>query len=128
MKIREFGLDSLVLDDTDIPAGELRIIGYDKELITAIDDAFARLEQSGDLQVIHDKWYYPERIHNDSSPISLFVLVVSVIAIIIGLLLSHFIRVRIRNATSRSADINSMMSRALKMGNLYVTEYDIEQL
>ena len=127
MKIREFGLDSLVLDDTDIPAGELRIIGYDKELITAIDDAFARLEQSGDLQVIHDKWYYPERIHNDSSPISLFALVVAVIAIIIGFLLSHFIRVRIRNATSRSTDINSMMSQALKMGNLYVTEYDIEK-
>ena len=125
MKIKEFGLDSLVLDDTDIPAGELRIIGYDQELITAIDDAFARLEQSGELQVIHDKWYHPERVHNDSSPISLFVLIVSVITIIIGFLLSHFIRNRVRNVTSRSSDINNIMSQAIKMGNLYVTEYDI---
>lgn len=127
MKIREFGLDSLVLDDTDIPAGELRIIGYDKELITAIDDAFARLEQSGELQVIHDKWYYPERIHNDSSPISLIALAGSIIAIIVGFLLSRLIRNRVKNATIRSSDINNMMSQALKMGNLYVTEYDVEQ-
>jgi len=127
MKIREFGLDSLVLDDTDIPAGELRIIGYDKELITAIDDAFARLEQSGELQVIHDKWYYPERIHNDSSPISLIALAGSIIAIIVGFLLSRLIRNRVKNATIRSSDINNMMSQALKMGNLYVTEFDIEQ-
>ena len=125
MKIREFGLDSLVLDDTDIPAGELRIIGYDQQLINDLDDAFARLEQSGDLEVIHDKWYYPERVHNDSSPISLFVLIGSIIVIIIGFLLSRLIRNRVKNATIRTTEINSMMAQALKMGDLYVTEYDI---
>ena len=92
MKIKEYGLDSLLLDDIDIPAGELRIIGYDKELIDAIDDAYARLEQSGEIQLIHDKWFNPERVHNDSSPIALFALIGSVIAIIISLLLSRLIR------------------------------------
>jgi len=127
MKLKEFGLDSLlVLDNIDIPAGELRIIGYDQELINAIDDTFARLEQSGDLQVLHDKWYHPDRIHNDSSPIALFVLAGSIIAIIVAFLLSRLIRNRIQAASVRSSDINGMMSQALKMGNLYVTEYDIE--
>lgn len=127
MKLKEFGLDSLlVLDDIDIPAGELRIIGYDQELINAIDDTFARLEQSGELQVIHDKWYYPERIHNDSSPVALFVLIGSIIAIIVAFLLSRLIRNRIQDASIRSSEINSMMSQALKMGNMFVTEYDIE--
>ena len=127
MKIKEFGLDSLVLEDTDIPAGELRIIGYDQELINAIDDAFARLEQSGETRAIYDKWYHPDRTHNDSSPISLVALLTAIAAIIIGFVLSHFIRVRVRNATNRSSDINSMMSQALKMGNYYVTEYDVEK-
>ena len=126
MKIREFALDSLILDDTDIPAGELRIIGYDRELIEAIDDTYARLEQSGELQVIHDKWYYPERIHNDSSPIALFVLIGSIVAIIVGFLLSRLIRDRVRAAGNRTTDINNMMSQALKMGHLHVLEYDIE--
>ena len=125
MKIKEYGLDSLLLDDIDIPAGELRIIGYDKELIDAIDDAYARLEQSGELQPIHDKWFNPERVHNDSSPIALFALIGSVIAIIITLLLSRLIRARIRATTNRSEDINGMMKQALQMGNFYVFEYNI---
>ena len=125
MKIKEFGLDSLILDDTDIPPGELRIIGYDKELIESIDDIFARLEQSGDIQTIYDKWYYPERVHNDSSPVALFVIIGAIIAIIISFLLSRLIRSRVATAISRTADINSMMSQALKMGSFYVIEYNI---
>ena len=42
-KIKELSLDSLTTDDTDIPPGELRFIGYDKTLINMIDDEFARL-------------------------------------------------------------------------------------
>ena len=126
MKIREYGLDSLLLDDIDIPAGELRIIGYDKALIEAIDDTYARLEQAGELQRIHDKWFNPERTHNDSSPIALFALIGSVIAIIIAFLLSRLIHVRIKTTAARSEDINSMMKQALQMGNFYVFEYDIK--
>ena len=71
MKVKELGLDGIEFDETDIPAGELRIIGYDKELIHAIDDMFARLEQSGDIEKLHDKWFYPENVHNDASPMAL---------------------------------------------------------
>ena len=125
MKIKEYALDSLVLDEIDIPAGELRIIGYDKEIIEAIDDTYARLEQSGELQAIYDKWFYPERIHNDSSPIAVLILVGAIIAIIIIFLLSRLIRNRVRAAINRTTDVNNMMSQALKMGNLYVMEYDV---
>ena len=126
MKFREFGLDSLMLDDIDIPAAELRIIGYDKELLEYIDDAFARLEQSGGLQPIHDKWFHPERIHNDTSPIALFALIAAIIAIVIAFLLSRLIRSRVNNAARHAEDINVMMKQALKMGNFYVFEYDIK--
>ena len=126
MKIREYALDSLLLDDIDVPAGELRIIGYDKELIEAIDNTYARLEQSGELQPIHDKWFNPERVHNNSSPIALFALIGSVIAIIIILLLSRLIHSRLKAAANRSEDINGMMKQALQMGNFYVLEYNIK--
>ena len=125
MKIREYALDSLILDAVDIPPGELRFIGYDKELIDAIDDTYARLEQAGDLQSIYDKWFYPERIHNDSSPFALFTLVGSIVAIIIIYLLSRLIRNRLEMAVNRSADINNIMKQALQMGNFFVLEYDI---
>ncbi len=126
MKIKEYGLDSLKLDDIDIMPAELRIIGYDRELIDAIDDAYARLEQSGELQPIHDKWFNPERVHNDSSPIALFALIGSVIAIIIAFLLSRLIHAKVKATARRSEDINGMMKQALQMGNFYVFEYDIK--
>ena len=98
MKIKELDLEHIVLDEADIPSGELRIIGYDKELINDIDDTFARLEQSGDIDKIRDKWFHPERIHNDTSPIALLIIIGFVIAGIIIFLLSLLIRSRIKTA------------------------------
>lgn len=125
LKIKELDIDNIVLDDIDIPAGELRIIGYDKELIDAIDDGYARLEQSGELERIRDKFFHPERIHNDTSPIALIILAGLIILLIIAFLLGRLIRARVKMAVRKSLDLNQMMSQALNMGNYYVVEYDL---
>ena len=125
MKIKEYHLDSLVLDDINIPAGELRFIGYDKELIEAIDDAYARMEQSGDIKPIYDKWFYPERTKEQSSPMALIILVSAIIIIILSILLSILLRNRLRQAVTRYEDINNIMTEALKIGTSFVLEYDI---
>ena len=126
LKIKELDLDNIVLDNIDIPAGELRIIGYDKELIDAIDDGYARLEQSGELELIRDKYFHPERIHNDTSPLSLFILVGIIILLIIFILMSRLIRVRVKQAVRKTFDLNQMMNQALNMGDYYVVEYDFQ--
>lgn len=126
LKVKELGLDSIAFDDIDIPTGELRIIGYDKELIDAIDETYARLEQSGELASIHDKWFHPERTRNNASPIALFILVGSIITVIIIFLMSRLIRSRVQSAIHKSLDLNQMMTQALSMGNYYVIEYDIK--
>ena len=124
-KLKELALDSLVTDLTDIPPGELRLIGYDKELIDAIDDEYARLEQAGQLEKIYDKWFHPEREHNDTSTIPIFIIVGAIIVGLISLLLSRLIRIRVQKAIDKSKDINSMMTQALSMGNYYVIEHDL---
>lgn len=124
-KLKEFGLDNLVIEMTDIPPGELRLIGYDKELIDAIDDEYARLEQAGQLEKIYDKWFHPEREHNDTSPIPIYIIVAAIIVGLISLLLSRLIRIRVQKAISKSKDINNMMTQALSMGNYYVIEHDL---
>ena len=125
LKIKELGIDNIVLDEIDIPAGELRIIGYDKELIDAIDDGYARLEQSGELELIRDKFFHPERVHNDTSPVALIVLAGVIILLIIAFLLGRLIRARVKQAVRKTFDLNQMMSQALNMGNYYVIEYDL---
>ena len=125
-KAKELGLEGIEFDETDMPSGELRIVGYDKDLIEAIDDMYARMEQNGDIQKIHDKWFHPERVHNDASPMALILLIAIVMAAIVILLFSHMMRVRVKKAVEQSLDINQMMTQALRSGNFYVIENDLE--
>ncbi|MBQ9216497.1 MAG: transporter substrate-binding domain-containing protein [Prevotella sp.] len=126
LKLKEYGIDNVVLDQTDIPSGELRIIGYDKELIDAIDDTFARLEQAGEIRKIYDKWFHPETVHNDTSPVTLYILASIIILSIIIFLLTIVVRNRVKKAVHKSYDINQMMSQALSMGSFATLEYDID--
>ena len=124
-KLKEFGLDSLKTDLTDIPPGELRLIGYDKELIDAIDDEYARLEQAGQLEKIYDKWFHPEREHHDTSTVPLYIIMGAIIIGLIALMLSRLIRIRVQKAINKSKEVNNMMTQALSMGNYYVFEHDL---
>ena len=126
LKLKEYGIDNVVLDQTDIPSGELRIIGYDKELIDAIDDMFARLEQEGEIQKINDKWFHPELEHNDTSPITLYILASIIVISIIIVLLTILVRNRVRKAVHKSYDINQMMKQALSMGKFATLEFDLD--
>lgn len=128
MKVKELNIDGIEFDETDIPAGELRIIGYDKELIHAIDDTFARMEQSGDIERIYDRWFHPENVHNDASPMTLILLVGIIAAAIFFLLFSQVMRTRVRKAVEKSVDLNEMMHKALSSGRYYVIEFDIQTL
>ena len=124
-KIQELRIDSLTLDEIDIPAGELRIIGYDHNVINAIDEEFTRLEQAGDIQPIYDHWFHPERQHDNASPWAPYILIGVIIIGLVGFLFSRLITIRVHNAVRQSADLNSMMRQALSMGAYYVSEYNI---
>ena len=124
-KKKELAIDTLITGSIDIPDGEIRIVGYDKELIDAIDDEYARLEQGGDLEKLRDKWFHPERQHDDTSPVALIVLAGAIVAVIIGLLMARLVRDRVRQAVRRSEDLNQIMEQALNMGKYYVFTIDV---
>ena len=125
-KIQELRLDSIALDKIDIPAGELRIIGYNKDLIDIIDDQYTRLEQAGDLQQIYDHWFHPEREHDNTSPVVLFILAGLFIGAIITFLSIRLIRRRVAMAIRQSSDLGRMMDQVLNMGDYSVVEWDIQ--
>ena len=124
-KLQELHFDSLVLDRIDIPAGELRIIGYDKAIIDIIDDEFTRLEQVGELRPIYDKWFHPERVHDDESPVAIIILVSLAILGFVAFLLSRLTVLRVRRAVRKNNDIHQMMDMALNMGEFYVIVLDL---
>ena len=125
-KMQELSIDSLVLDEVkDIPAGELRIIGYEMDVIDAIDDQYTRLEQAGDLQHIYDKWFHPERIHDNASPLIPFILIALVVAGIVVFVAARLLSLRVRASVRRNTELNCIMAQALDMDEYFVLEYDI---
>ena len=125
-KIQELGLDGIVLDEIDIPAGELRIIGYNKDLIDIIDDQYTRLEQAGELQKVYDRWFHPERVHDDASPVALYILAGLALVAIIVLLLIRIVRQRVNQSVRESSDLGQMMNQVLNMWDYFVVEWDFK--
>ena len=122
LRIDEIRLDELA----DAPMSQLHIIGHDKELIDALDDQYARLQQQGKLQIIQDKWFHPERKHNDTSYVAVFVLLILAAVGLIIFLLSRLMKRRLRMAVEQANDLKYMMEKALDMGDYYVTQHDLE--
>ena len=125
-KIQELGLNGITLDNIDIPAGELRIIGYNKDLIDIIDDQYTRLEQAGKLQKVYDRWFHPEREHDDTSPVALYILVGLLVTAIAILLLIRIVRRRVSQSVRESSDLGQMMNQVLNMGDYFVVEWDFK--
>ena len=125
-------LHALRLDDVridvleDAPVSRLHIIGHDKELIDALDDQYARLQQQGKLQIIQDKWFHPERKHNDTSYVAVFILLILAVMGIVSFLLSRLMSHRLKLAVEHAEDLKDIMKKALDIGDYYVTQHDLQ--
>ena len=126
-KIRELNLENLKLDDLNLPAAELRLACKDKEVIDAIDDQFARLEQEGELSHLHDKWFHPERHHDNASPIVLYAAIGAILLLLVLFLIHRLAQLRVKKMTRRSSEQTRLMDMALDMGGYMVTEYNARQ-
>ena len=126
-KIRELNLENLKLTDLNLPAAELRLASKDEELIDAIDNQFALLEQEGELIRIHDKWFHPERHHDNASPIVLYSAIAAILLLLVLFLIHRLAQLRVRKMTRRSSEQTRVMDMALDMGGYMVTEYDAKQ-
>ena len=123
-KIKELNLENLRLNDTGIPAAEVRLGGFDKELITAFDDQYARMEQGGDLDLLRDKWFHPERHHDNTSPIALYVAIAAVLLLVVLALIHQLVLRRVKLITRKSSEQSRLMNMALDMGGYRVAEYN----
>jgi signal transduction histidine kinase/ABC-type amino acid transport substrate-binding protein len=126
-KIRKLGLTGIYLNDVSIPVSEVHIIGRDRELIDQIDDQFSRLKQSGELEKIRDTWFHPERHHDETSPVAVYVVLALLLLTLLIIVFYRLAKAHVRSAWRSSSELNNMMIKALHMGNYDVMEYDIRE-
>ena len=125
MKELGFGNEGFILNDVNIPVSDIHVIGRDQDLINAIDDVYSRLKQSGEVEVINNRW-----LHNDMSsgfhiPLSAYIIMGILLLIVFCYLLNRLAQSHVKRASRHSTELNEMMMKALHMGRFYVMQYDI---
>lgn len=124
-KIKELNLEGITLNDVGLPISELHIVGRDRQLVEEIDDQYSRLKQSGEISVLQNKWFHPERIQDETKPFAFYVVITALLLIVFIYLFNRLARAHVRASTRQSTELNEMMYKALHMGNFIVMEYDI---
>ncbi|MCR4601928.1 MAG: transporter substrate-binding domain-containing protein [Prevotella sp.] len=124
-KIKELNLDGIVINESSLPISEVHIIGHDSVLVEVLDDNYSRLKQSGELSDLKDKWLHPGRAVKQYAPIALSILLVALLVAIVLYLLSRVAKTHVRRTTKDISMLNTMMVKALHMGNYDVMVYDI---
>ena len=125
-KIKELNLDGIALNDVGIPISEIHIIGRDRQLIEQIDDQYSRLKQRGEIAAIQDHWFHPERVHDHSSPMVYYIIVAMLLLAALCYFFARLAKAHVRSAARKSTELNSMMYKALHMGNFIIMVYDIK--
>ncbi len=127
-KLKEFSMEheKLILNEVKIPVSQIQVIGRDQALINAIDDVYARLKQSGEIEAIKQHWLHPED-ENRLPDLSLtaYIILGIIILTIFCYLLNRLAQSHVRKAARHSTELNEMMLKALHMGRFYVMQYDI---
>jgi len=121
-KMKEYNLsNSIVISKIeDVPASELHIVGYDKKLIDEIGSQFARLQQSGEIDRLRDKWFHSEELQKHTSPMVFYVALAVVLLALFFLSFYRLAKRRVRSSLHRNEELTTMMHHALSMGEYKV--------
>ena len=125
--LKNLGYNDIDMCDIDIPSGDMRFVSHDRDLIHDIDDQFARLDQSGVVSKIFNKWFHPEKPDNDVSPVVFIIIIVLIIIVGAFIVTNHFIALRIKHGTRHTFERTKIMTEALNMNGNYVVRLDFEE-
>ncbi len=119
-QLKSSGLKGIEIQELDIPAKDIHIVGHDKELINAIDSEISRLQQSGDLEALRIKWFHQERMQPEASYTLLYILLVVTLIALAIFAIFRIAKRRVKTAMKHNKAMEAMMHQALSMGNYAV--------
>ncbi len=126
-KLKEYDLHNIAISPLDIPAIEIHIIAHDKAIIDEIDNEFARLQQSGKIDHLNNRWFHPERADSNSSPYLKYIVIAIVLLAILVYAIYRIAKSRVKAAVRRYEDSEATMHKALTMGKFSVLINDLRQ-
>ena len=126
-QLKSNNLNDIEVASLDIPANDMHIVGHDKSLIDAIDSEFARMQQSGEVETIRNKWFHPERLPEKPSSTLLNILLLVILASFIIYAIYRIAKQRVRAAIRQNEDMEAMMHQALSMSKYSVLINELKE-
>ena len=124
--VGRYHLDNVAVGDIDAPSAQVRLVSRDKLLIEAFDNAFTELQMSGEANKIYRKWANMEEETPVVNRRTVYSIVGALLVIICIVIVHIVVRRRIRKRMQVMLDINSIMDKALAIGDCYVLYTDMK--
>lgn len=124
--MNKFHADNLQLTAVDIQHGEYRFMSNDSVLLQKLDDTFASLCSTEQIELIQKKWFFPERV---DSGIPSWVGYLAAVVGLLAFLLFYFavvLRYRERRMTRLIAMQNRRLALVLRTTKVRVWLYDVK--
>lgn len=119
--INRYNLGDLInVTPIDVPAGKLRFVSRDKQLIEALDNRCNQMEQNGSLHRLTEKWLEGAVEASNMPTVGLFVVFYLLTAFCFFLLINRIVNNRLKKALRNVLDTNNIVRTALEMGGNYI--------
>lgn len=125
--IKEQNLKDITLTKTNIPAASMRMVSKSKELIDALDDRFVRLDQSGVISKLHNKWLHPEKVGHNEPSILIYFIIAIVVFVLFILIVNRLLSNRLKKKKEELTENSKMQEKALNIGKNLVVTYDLKK-
>ena len=119
--------DDLKLSPVILPHGEYKFMSNDESLLQQIDSVFTRLNSTGQLQPIQNKWFYPERKDTGIPSWVWYVIVVMIVIIVLFLLYYFGYRLYGRKMMKSVKSSNDRLSLILNTSKVHIWLFDIDK-
>lgn len=126
--IHKYSFSNLTISDANIPMQGIFFISPHKWITESMDESLASMQQNGETDYLHAKWFNHQNKQKDNSYIVLFVLLFLAIAVVALLGFNHVLKNRIKKARKQSEDLFRMRTMALKLDKSNLLVFKPEDL
>lgn len=125
--MNRYHIDDLELTPVNMPHGEYKFMSNNQQLLDMLDDAYTRLYTNDKIQPLQDKWFYPERQHQDESKGLWYLLGGGLLLFVFMAVYGISYRIQDRKIRLENVKRNNRLALILQTSQVHIWTYDIKK-
>ena len=125
--MNRYHIDDLELTPVNMPHGEYKFMSNNQQLLDMLDDAYTRLYTNDKIQPLQDKWFYPERLHQEESKGLWYLLGGGLLLFVFMAVYGISYRIQDRKIRLENVKRNNRLALILQTSQVHIWTYDIKK-